>query len=73
MSKTKIYVVEIDWSELANFTGNIAIPTIEGLINQCFISEHYVKINDEERIWHESEKESLIKHIQNRKQKGGDE
>ena len=70
MSNIKIALIQIDWDDLSNFTGNKSISTTEKLIEEAFNTEPYIRIQGENRIWHKSEQQELLDHIQEHKQKG---
>lgn len=73
MCNAKITVVQIRWEELADFTPNLSISSVEKLIEEAFKAEPYVQIADEERVWHKSEMSLLLQHIQKRMRKGGEQ
>ena len=65
-------VLEVGWDYFLDFEGNASIPNVERLVEETFLTDCYLKIKDEMRIWHKSEASLLIQHIQQRKQEGGD-
>lgn len=67
----KINAIVIPWEILIGFEGNVTFPTIGSLLEESFKTTPYVHIEDEDRIWHCSEKDLLLAHIQQRIAKGG--
>jgi hypothetical protein len=72
MSSKKYQVLEVGLDYFENLGGNASIPNVERLVEEIFLTDCYLKIKDEERIWHKSETLQLLQHIQQRKQEGGD-
>ena len=71
MFKTTIKVIMIPWKTLNNQEGNATFSSPERLIEESFEAEPYVRVEDEDRVWHRSEKSLLLAHIQQRIEKGG--
>lgn len=71
MFKTTIKVIMIPWEPLNNQEGNATFSSPERLIEESFEAEPYVRVEDEDRVWHRSEKSLLLAHIQQRIEKGG--
>lgn len=72
MFKTTIKVIMIPWKTLNNQEGNATFSSPKRLIEESFEAEAYVRVEDEDRVWHCSEKSLLLDHIQQRIEKGGD-
>lgn len=63
MEDTNIKVTEFALQELEQPTGNVAFQNDADFVKQFFLAGKYVKIQGEERIYHESEAVELFKHI----------
>ncbi len=58
-----INLIEIPLEELDCPNGNMRLPNIESIIDHTFSANPYVRIKGEKKVYHISERSTLIQHI----------
>ena len=63
-TQENIRVVLLPKEEIVSFEGNVSINSVERLLEEAFKVEPFVCIQGEDRIYHRSEYNELVNHIE---------